>query len=81
MSILKLISHIYWRYFASPTKYARHLGVKIGENNLIGKKHWPSESYLITIGSNNQLTNCQIFTHGGVTLCDGTTLISTVLAR
>lgn len=65
MSILKLISCIYWRYIASPTKYARHLGVKIGENNLIGKKHWSSEPYLITIGSNNQLTNCKIFTHGG----------------
>lgn len=65
MNILKSISHIYWRFFTSPTSYARHLGVNIGKNNLLGKKHWSSEPYLITIGSNCQLTNCQIFTHGG----------------
>lgn len=60
-----LLKHIYWRYFASPEKYAKHLGVNIGSNNLIGKKHWSSEPYLITVGNNCQLTDCKIFTHGG----------------
>lgn len=62
---IKIINLLYWRYIASPLAYARHLGVRIGENNLIKKCHWSSEPYLITVGSNCQLTNCQIFTHGG----------------
>lgn len=65
MNPFKLISLIYWRFIASPEKYARHIGVHIGKNNLIRKSHWSSEPYLISIGSNCQLTNCKIFTHGG----------------
>lgn len=65
MNPINLIKKIYWRFIASPEKYARHLGVNIGKNNLIGKGHWSSEPYLITVGSNCQLTNCKIFTHGG----------------
>ncbi len=65
MNPFKLISQFYWLRIASPEKYAQHIGVNIGTNNLIGKKHWSSEPYLITVGSNCQLTSCQIFTHGG----------------
>lgn len=65
MNPFKIISRLYWHYIASPEKYARHIGVNIGKNNLISKKHWSSEPYLITVGSNCQLTTCQIFTHGG----------------
>lgn len=65
MNPLKYIKYIYWRFISSPYKYARHLGVNIGTNNLIGKRHWSSEPYLITVGSNCQLTDCRIFTHGG----------------
>ncbi len=65
MNPFKLFSTFYWRFIASPLKYARHIGVNIGENNLIGKGHWSSEPYLITVGSNCQLTGCKIFTHGG----------------
>ncbi len=65
MGILSIIRNIYWQRFASPLKYARHLGVKIGKNNLIGKGHWSSEPYLISVGSHCQLTTCKIFTHGG----------------
>ena len=75
MNPLKLIQKIYWKFIASPEKYARHIGVNIGHNNLMGKNHWSSEPYLITVGSNCQLTNCQIFTHGGVMLCDINILI------
>ncbi len=53
------------KLLSSPTSWARYIGVTIGEDNLIGKNHWSSEPYLITIGSHCQLTNCQIFTHGG----------------
>ncbi len=60
-----IIKKFYWRFIASPEKYARHIGVNIGTNNLIGKNHWSSEPYLITVGSNCQLTDCKIFTHGG----------------
>ena len=49
----------------SPEKWARYIGVNIGHNNLIGKNHWSTEPYLITIGSNCQLTSCKFFTHGG----------------
>lgn len=65
MNPFKLFSTFYWRFIASPLKYARHLGVNIGEGNLIGKGHWSSEPYLITVGDNCQLTDCKIFTHGG----------------
>lgn len=49
----------------TPERYAKSIGVNIGSNNLIGKNHWSSEPYLITIGNHCQLTNCRIFTHGG----------------
>lgn len=65
MNLFTALSKIYWRYIASPYRYARHIGVHIGENNSIGKCHWSSEPYLITVGSNCGLTNCKIFTHGG----------------
>lgn len=48
-----------------PLKWAKFLGVNIGTDNLIGKNHWSSEPYLITIGNHCQLTNARFFTHGG----------------
>lgn len=65
MNLIRLVL-FYFRYiFYSPLKYARYLGVEIGENNLIQKSHWGAEPYLIKVGSNCQLTNCKIYTHGG----------------
>lgn len=60
--INKLISH-----FLSPEKYARYIGVNLGQGNYIPDKSiWSSEPYLITIGNNCQITKgCRIFTHGG----------------
>lgn len=69
------------RRFDSPLGYARYIGVSIGEGNLIGKDHWSSEPYLITVGNNCQLTNCKIFTHGGVKLLDILTQNSTYLVK
>ena len=61
----QILSLIYWR-IASPEKYARHLGVTIGNNCLIDTRNWSSEPYLITIGNNCQITHCvSIYTHGG----------------
>ena len=63
---MSLISRIYWHYFRSPIDYARHLGVKIGDNCLIATRDWPSEPYLITIGNNCQITSgVRFHTHGG----------------
>ena len=46
-----IITNIFWRFLKSPEKYARHLGVNIGEKCLIATRRWSSEPYLITIGN------------------------------
>lgn len=55
------------KMYLSPIKYARHIGVKVGNNTLIAdKRHWPSEAYLVSVGSNSQITEgVKIHTHGG----------------
>ncbi len=63
--MIKILKKIYWRYFKSPEEYARHIGVCVGDNSLMGYNHWSSEPYLITVGSNCQLSDCLIHTHGG----------------
>lgn len=61
---------LYWRFVASPEKYARHIGVKIGKNSFISTRFWSSEPYLITIGDNVQITDgVRFFTHGGGKRC------------
>lgn len=67
---MKIISNIRNRivkFFMSPEKYAKFIGVNIGTNNFIPDKNcWSSEPYLITVGSNCQITTgVRIFTHGG----------------
>ena len=64
---LKYIFNQFVKLFLSPIKYARHLGVKVGNNTLIAdKRHWPSEAYLISIGNNCAITEgVTIYTHGG----------------
>lgn len=64
--LLNLLRIFYWTVLASPEKYARHLGAQIGKNCFINTRFWPSESYLITIGNNVQITRgVFIHTHGG----------------
>ena len=64
--IIHKLSVLFWTIFASPEKYARHLGVNIGKNCLIATRKWSSEPYLITIGNNCQITyDVSIYTHGG----------------
>ena len=64
---IKYIVNQLIKHYLSPVKYARHLGVKVGNNTLIAdKRHWSSEAYLISIGSNCQITEgVKIHTHGG----------------
>ena len=59
--VLKLKKIIY-----SPEKWARFIGVRLGNNCMVGKDHWSTEPYLITIGNHVQLTDgVRIHTHGG----------------
>lgn len=64
--IIVKIANLYWRYIATPEKYARHIGVTIGNHCLINTRNWSTEPYLVTIGDNVQITNnVFIHTHGG----------------
>jgi acetyltransferase-like isoleucine patch superfamily enzyme len=64
--IINLIKLFYWKLFFSNEEYARYLGVNIDINNLIQIRNWGSEPYLITIGSNCQITDdVRFHTHGG----------------
>ena len=64
---IKYIINLLIKLFLSPIKYARHIGVKVGNNTLIAdKRHWPSDAYLISIGNNCAITKgVTIYTHGG----------------
>lgn len=63
--LFRLIELVFWR-LTPPIKYARHLGITIGDNCLIDTRNWPSEPYLITIGNNVQITHgVSFYTHGG----------------
>lgn len=65
-SIISLIRNFYWRFFVSPEKYLRHIGVNIGEDCFIATRNMAEEPYLITIGNHVQLTQgVAIHTHGG----------------
>lgn len=67
-----MIGHLFNYLYSilTPVGYARHIGVKIGDNCLVYRSlEWPSEPYLITIGNHVQLTRgVAIHTHGGVIL-------------
>ena len=76
------ISNLYWRLIATPEKYARHIGVKIGNGCLIDTRNWSSEPDLIRIDDNVQITRgVSIYTHGGQILLDGNTQILIYLER
>lgn len=65
-SIIRKAKKCYQRIFWTLEKRARCAGVTMGTGNLIASEFWSSEPYLITIGSNSQITNgVKIHTHGG----------------
>lgn len=67
MRILKIAKLIYNRIYLSPIKYARKVGVSLGENCYIETRDFGSEPYLITIGNYVQIVNGVTFlTHGGI---------------
>ena len=64
--MIKKLIQLYKRIAWPLEKQARKAGVKIGENNFIASHFWSSEPYLITIGSNCDITSgVKFFTHGG----------------
>ncbi len=66
MFIFKKVRYLYYRYFTSPFRYAKYLGVKIGEKCLINTYNWGTEPYLISIGNHVQITHgVSLHTHGG----------------
>lgn len=65
-SKLLFIIRNFRNHLCSPEKYARRIGVKIGNHCLIDTRFWSSEPYLISIGDHVQVTrNVSFFTHGG----------------
>lgn len=63
--LLRLLM-LYRKCFWSNERYARFLGVKIGNYCEIQKVSFGSEPYLVTVGDNVQITyGTRIFTHGG----------------
>ena len=64
--MIKKIIMLYKRFFWTFEKQARHAGVVLGNNNFIASHFWTTEAYLITVGSNCQITaGVKMFTHGG----------------
>jgi glycosyltransferase involved in cell wall biosynthesis len=64
-SLSSIIQRIYY-FFLSDEKYARKIGVQIGNRCSIGSRSFGSEPYLIKIGDHVQITdNVHFFTHGG----------------
>ena len=64
--ILKFSQLIRKRLY-SPEKYARHIGVTIGQGCFISTKNFSSEPYLIEIGNYVRIAGgTSFFTHGGI---------------
>ena len=54
---------------ANPIRYARKIGVRIGEGcRISGRTNWGSEPWLVTIGNHTALSfDCTFITHDGAT--------------
>ena len=66
-AIWRAIQNIIIFKITPPLKYARKIGVTIGEDNFLpDKKCWSTEPYLIPVGSHCQITvGVRLLTHGG----------------
>lgn len=60
---------MYFRKRNNPIKYARSVGVTIGDNcKLIGSPRWGSEPWLISVGNHTEISSqVAFFTHDGAT--------------
>ncbi len=66
------LKYIFYKYCKNPVDFARFLGVEVGSNCYMATRKWPSEAYLIKIGSNVQITSdVRFFTHGGAHVARG----------
>ena len=55
------------RLLLSPEKYARSIGITIGQGCRIDTKNWPTEPYLIEIGNYVRIARgTSFYTHGGL---------------
>lgn len=72
MSIRGLYRLMYAKTFGRlhPEKYARKIGVNMGDNcRIFGKVYWGSEPWIITLGKNVHITDgTRFITHDGGTL-------------
>ncbi|MEC4114935.1 acyltransferase [Myroides pelagicus] len=65
--MINRILKFYRKHFWSCERYARHIGVEIGEGCLISTKNFSSEAYLIKIGKGCRIAKgVSFFTHGGL---------------
>ena len=63
--MLRRITNLYKRFFWNPIRYARSIGVKVGEGCSFGSVSFGTEPYLVEIGNHVQLTSdVKFFTHG-----------------
>ncbi|GAB3025467.1 hypothetical protein GCM10027051_32750 [Niabella terrae] len=64
--MIQKIFRLFKKQFDTSLKYARSLGVKVGNNCWIGDVSFGSEPYLVTLGNHVQITSgVRFFTHGG----------------
>lgn len=64
--MISKIKKKFLKFYYNPKKYAKYLGVKIGENCSIRTKGFGSEPYLITIGNNTEIAaRVMFYNHGG----------------
>lgn len=64
--MIKRLLNFYRRQFWNPERFARSLGVEIGNDCQIQTKGFSSEPYLIKIGNHVQVTkDVKFFTHSG----------------
>ena len=64
--MISRLMDLYRRFVWSPVKYARFLGVKLGNNCSVATRYFGSEPYLIEIGDHVQITqDVRFFNHGG----------------
>lgn len=64
--MIRKLKSFYRKYFWSCEKYAKYIGVKIGENCKIATIYFGSEPYLIEIGNHVQITqDVRFSSHGG----------------
>jgi acetyltransferase-like isoleucine patch superfamily enzyme len=63
---IQMLKNYIIRKIIGPIKYARRIGVKVGNNcRLVGNVKFGSEPYLITLGDHVSITTSQFITHDG----------------